>query len=197
MNIPIKTYDTIDKLVEACMQHDRLAQKILYERYAKSMMGVCLRYCGDYDTALDILHNGFIIIFEKIKNFRNEGYFEGWMRKIFVNESLTYLRKKNALRNTLDIDEIEVFDTNYPDAIDNLSAQEIIDKINLLPIGARTIFNLYAIEGYSHAEIGQMLHINEASSRSQFQRARMHLQKLILNDENLKQRLKKRMNLHE
>ncbi|MDR3133666.1 MAG: sigma-70 family RNA polymerase sigma factor [Prevotellaceae bacterium] len=124
-----------------------------------------------------MLHDGFIRVFNKIKTYRGEGSFEGWMRKLFVNTALEYLRKKNVLKR------YEEYPVSVPAAdysvFEKISADELLGKIAALPAGYRAVFNLYAIEGYSHQEIAALLHISESASRSQYTRARSYLQKMI------------------
>lgn len=174
------TYNlTESQLIDGCVRGDKRAQRQLYDLYAKRMASVCMRYCGDYEVALDLMHDGFIKIFTHIESYSGQGFFEAWMRKIFVNTSLEYLRKNDALRDSNDIDDNIQLMSKEASAIEELSANEIMALIQELPLGFRTVFNLYAIEGYSHGEIAKMLHINESSSRSQFSRARTILQAKI------------------
>jgi RNA polymerase sigma-70 factor (ECF subfamily) len=164
-------------LIAACVKGNIVAQRELYDKYAAKMLGVCLRYAGNRDVARDLLHDGFIRLFNKIKTYRGEGAFEGWMRKLFVNTALEYLRKKDALR------EYEDYTATIPAAeysvFEKISADELLEKIAALPAGYRAVFNLYAIEGYSHREIADLLHISESASRSQYTRARQYLQEII------------------
>ena len=164
-------------LIAGCKRSEMWARKNLYERYASTMMGVCVRYTGDRETARDILQEGFIKIFIKIDTYLGTGSFEGWMRRIFVTTALEYLQKDQSSRIFDEYDEkIEDGGTS---ALEKLSADELIACIAGLPHGFRTIFNLYAIEGYSHSEIAEILKIKESTSRSQFSRAKQLLQKSI------------------
>ncbi|HQB68785.1 MAG TPA: RNA polymerase sigma factor [Paludibacteraceae bacterium] len=174
------TYDlTESQLIDGCIRGDRRAQRQLYDLYAKRMTALCMRYCGDYEVALDLMHDGFIKLFTRIESYSGQGVFEAWMRKIFVNTSLEYLRKNDALRESSDIEDVQIM-AQEPSTIEQLSADEIMRLIQELPVGFRTVFNLYAIEGYSHAEIANLLQINESSSRSQFSRARAILRTKII-----------------
>ncbi|GHU68948.1 DNA-directed RNA polymerase sigma-70 factor [Bacteroidia bacterium] len=169
----------LQELIAGCKCRDNVARKKLYELYAPAMLGVCVRYLGDKETARDILHEGFIKVFTKIDSFSGAGSFEGWMRKIFVTTALEYLRSAKIWQIS-DLSEAEEIRDNFSiGVIERLSAEEILQCINELPAGFKTVFNLYAIEGYSHAEIARILHIQEASSRSQFARARQLLQTKI------------------
>ncbi|MDR0541500.1 MAG: sigma-70 family RNA polymerase sigma factor [Dysgonamonadaceae bacterium] len=167
-------------LIAGCKRKDTRARKKLYELYAPAMLGICVRYVDEKETARDILHEGFIKVFTKIESYSGAGSFEGWMRKIFVTSALEYLRSIKAFGGTVSLDYWnETADNNDTDIVEQLSAEEIVRCINELPPGFRTVFNLYAIEGYSHAEIAQLLNIQEVSSRSQFARARKMLQTKI------------------
>ncbi len=170
---------TEKQLIEGCKCGKRIAQKELYETYSRKMMGVCLRYINDRETARDILQEGFVKVFSSIESYSGVGAFEGWMRKIFVNCALEYLRKTDVLREATDLDHS--FELVHPDcsAISKMSADELMKVIHSLPAGFRTVFNLFAIEGYSHKEISDMLEITESTSRSQFTRAKQILQRRI------------------
>lgn len=148
-------------------------------RFSSLMYGVCLRYVKDRSLAEDIMHDGFITIFTKIGEFRGEGSFEGWCRRIFVNTALGHLRKKNALDESDNIDDIRWLEGGGTDAVEKMSGDELLEVIDHLPQGYRTILNLYAVEGYSHKEIGEMLGISENTSRSQYFRARGKLMEII------------------
>jgi RNA polymerase sigma-70 factor (ECF subfamily) len=169
-----------ENLIAGCKRKDTWARKKLYEQYAPAMLGVCVRYVEEKETARDILHEGFIKVFTKIESYSGTGSFEGWMRKIFITSALEYLRSAKAFGGTISLDFYnETAENNVTDIVEQLSAEEIVRCINELPAGFRTVFNLYAVEGYSHAEIAQMLNIQEASSRSQLARARQMLQTKI------------------
>nr|WP_262920349.1 RNA polymerase sigma factor [Parabacteroides sp. FAFU027] len=168
------------QLIESCIKGDRKAQKELYDTYARKMMSVCFRYAGEYELAKDLLQEGFIRVFSNLNAYQFIGSFEGWVRKIFVNTSLEYLRRNDLLREALDIDtNISVNVKTENTVIEELSAEDLMKIISELPPGFRTVFNMYAIEGYSHKEIADILGITESTSRSQLTRARMLLQKRI------------------
>ncbi len=168
------------ELINACQNGKSWAQKEIYELYASTMMSVCVRYLTDFETARDILHDGFIKVFTKIETYSGTGSFEGWMRRIFVTTALEYLRRNDALKQSLAIEEHEnaIQDVDVS-SIEKISADDLMACIAKLPNGFRTVFNLYAIEGYSHAEIAKALNISENTSRSQFMRARKILQKNV------------------
>ena len=142
-------------------------------------MGVCLRYVNDRETARDLLQDGFVKIFTSIGSFSGIGSFEGWMRKIFVNCALEYLRKSDVLREATDLDNTAELVNADSSAISDISAAELMNMVKELPAGFRTVFNLFAIEGYSHKEIAEMLDITDSTSRSQYTRAKQLLQKKI------------------
>ena len=157
------------ELIEACKNNDVRAQKLLYETFARKMMSVCLRYADNREMAEDFLQDGFIKVFSSIRSYSYEGSFEGWMRRIFVNTALEALRKNDLLRNGVELNALEP----------QQEADELMELIAQLPPGFRTVFNMFAIEGYSHREIAETLNINESTSRSQYTRAKRLLQKWI------------------
>jgi len=168
------------QIIEGCVRGESWAQKQIYEQYSSIMMGVCVRYASDSETAKDLLQDGFIKIFTKANTFNGTGSFVGWIRRIFVTTALEYLRQNNALKQSANIDDydysIEDVDVSI---LDKISADDLMKCVAALPNGYRTVFNLYAIEGYSHLEIANMLHVSENTSRSQFMRARKMLQKSV------------------
>ncbi len=170
-----------ERLIAACKNGKPWAQKRVYELYAPAMMSVCVRYVNDRETARDLLQDGFIKIFTKIDTFAGVGSFAGWIRQIFVTTALEFLRHNDALKQSTSIDEMgdRVIDVDLS-VLDKISADDLMACIAKLPAGYRTVFNLYAVEGYSHAEIAEMLEITESTSRSQFMRARKILQKNVL-----------------
>lgn len=170
---------TEEQLIEGCKRGERLAQKELYETYSRKMMGVCLRYVGDRETARDLLQDGFVKVFTCMDSYSGAGSFEGWMRKIFVNCALEYLRKSDVLRESTDLDNTAELVQADHSVLSDLSAAELMKLVHELPSGFRTVFNLFAIEGYSHKEIGEMMNITESTSRSQFTRAKQLLQRRI------------------
>ncbi len=178
-----ETFDL--KLIESCIKGDRASQKALYDRLAPRMFPLCIRYVGDRVLAEDILQEGFITLFTRLESFKGEGSFEGWARKIFVTTALMDLRKKDALKMSEDLESLRGMRTDCPSQGQNLGYKEIMKLVTGLPPGFRTVFNLYAIEGYSHKEIGEMLGISETTSRTQLSRARVLLQNKIKEIENV------------
>ena len=166
--------------VRLCQKQDRKGQYAVYQHYAGRMMAVCRRYLGQSPDAEDALQEGFMKVFTKIDQFTEGKSLEGWIRRIMVNESLMKLRKNGSVYHK-DIEE--TWDVGQPaDALMQLSTIEIEAMIAEMPTGYRTIFNLYAIEGYSHQEIGTMLQISEGTSKSQLSRARALLQTKMKNE---------------
>lgn len=158
-------------LIEQCKRGNQNAQKQLFDQFASKMWAVCRRYISDRMEAEEVFLTGFTKVFDRIGQFRNEGSFEGWIRKIMVNESLGYLRKRRSLFLFSELDEsIEEMTVIAVDS--SLMAEELLNMVSSLPDGYRTVFNLYAIEGYSHQEIADLLGISEATSKSQLSRAR-------------------------
>lgn len=175
------------QLIRALRGADPKAQRVLYEKFSGKLMSVCLRYVGDRMTAEDILVQGFMKIFDSVSRFREEGSFEGWMRRIMVNEALAYLRQQRRILDNVGIQEATAI-PDYGYADQNLEASEIMEMIGKLPFGYRTVFNLYAIEGFTHQEIAEMLGITESTSKSQLHRARAHLQKMVMEWETVAKR---------
>lgn len=178
----MKLFGTIseeEKLLKGCLKGRSDAQEQLYNRYYRTMFGVCLRYSNDRDTAEDVLQEGFIKVFRSLENFSGKGSLEGWIRRIMVNTALEQYRKKGAMYALVDIEQARHHDTGH-DIVSQMAEGEILKLVQKLPDGYRTIFNLYAIEGYNHREIGEMLGISEGTSKSQFARARQQLQESII-----------------
>ena len=164
------------ELLRACLKQDPRAQRTLYELYSPKMLSLCIRYVGERERARDILHDGFITVFEKIESYNGSGSFEGWLRRIFVNTALMSLRKGDVLKYTEELSESGKELTVESSVLGNITSTELMRLISTMPAGFRTVFNLYAIEGYSHQEIAKELKISEGSSRSQLSRSRMWLQ---------------------
>jgi RNA polymerase sigma-70 factor (ECF subfamily) len=169
-------------LIADCKMQNAKAQRLLYDRYASPMLGLCRRYVRVELEAEDIMIKGFMKVFSKINLFEGKGSFEGWMKRIMINEALSYIRKHKSMYLETDI-EVAEREPDYDKISTELEAKDLLKMVSELPSGYRTIFNLYAIEGYSHKEIAKLLGINENTSKSQLSRARMHLQKKILETE--------------
>ena len=164
-------------LIAACRRQSPLAQRTLYERYAPVMLGICRRYLRRREDAEDVLLEGFFRIFSKIGQYTGEGNFEGWMKRIMVNQCLMFLRKNDALRGAL---EIQHYDRPKPARVEGqLTEHRILQLLDQLPEGYRTIFNLYVIEGYKHREIAEELGISINTSKSQLIAARKRMAELV------------------
>ncbi len=167
-------------IIEGCRKRDPKAQRLLYSMYASKMLGICKRYACDTEIAQDLLQDGFIKVFDKIGTYKGEGAFAGWIRKIFVNTSLEYLRRNSCMKFSISVDEcLDLEDEFNASALSKLNTDDLLLCVEELPVGYRTIFNLHAIEGYSHTEIAEMLHIKESTSQSQLMRAKRLLQKSV------------------
>jgi RNA polymerase sigma-70 factor (ECF subfamily) len=167
-----------EDLIEGCIREDRQMQGMLYKKYADKMFAVCLRYTNSRQEAEDVLQEAFIKIFDKISKFRREGSFEGWMRRIMVNTALRSWEKRANKFEPGDLDNVQEPMTTVS-VLDGIGAKEIMAMIDKLPEGYKVVFNLFAVEGYSHKEIGELLNINESTSRSQYARARRNLKQMI------------------
>ena len=172
-------------LIESCIKGDRAAQKVLYDRLAPRMFPVCIRYVGDREQAEDILQEGFITLFTRLDTYKGDGSFEGWARKIFVTTALMELRRKDALKMSDDLEMARGMKTETVTQLQSIGYKDLMKLITQLPPGFRTVFNMYAIEGYSHKEIGEILGISETTSRTQLSRARLWLQNRIKEIENV------------
>lgn len=172
-------------LIDSCIRGDRAAQKALYDRLAPRMFPLCLRYIGDSAMAEDVLQDGFITLFTRLDAYKGEGSFEGWARKIFVTTALMSLRKKDALKMSDDLEAARGLRADTASQVQNIGYKELMELIKTLPPGFRTVFNMYAIEGYSHKEISDMLGISETTSRTQLSRARIWLQNRIKQNEDV------------
>lgn len=171
----------LEQIIEGCRAGNSDARRELYELYGAKMFGVVRRYVKDASTAEDLLHDGFVTLYMRMEDYRGEGSFEGWCRRIFVNTVLSYLRKKNPLNMADEVDVVaskaEISAKNG--AIDELSVEEIKRCVDELPEGYKLVFNMRAVEDYSYDEIAKVLNISEVTVRSQYMRARSRLVELI------------------
>jgi RNA polymerase sigma factor (sigma-70 family) len=164
--------------IEGCKKGDSTAQRNVFDHYSGKMYAVCCRYLKDKMEAEDVLVTAFTKAFERIGQFKSEGSFEGWIRRIVVNESLTWLRQHKHMQLETEISAVD-YEVDYPMLDDHLHAEDLLKLIDGLPTGYKAVFNLYAIEGYSHKEIAELLGINENTSKSQLSRARIYLKKKL------------------
>jgi RNA polymerase sigma factor (sigma-70 family) len=170
---------TIHELIKCCNANERKAQELLYKQFASKMLGVCMRYATDKMEAEDMLQNGFIKVFQKLADYRGDGSFEGWIRRIMVHSSIEYYRKHHKMMQVVGLDDTNETQTN-PLAIAKLEAKDLMVLIQQLAPGYRIVFNLYAIEGYSHKEIADIIGVSESASKSQLSRARAILREQII-----------------
>jgi RNA polymerase sigma-70 factor (ECF subfamily) len=168
-----------EELVKGCLAGIPAFQRALYKRYAPKMLTVCIRYANSREEAEDMLQEGFIIVFEKLAQFKMQGSFEGWIRRIMVNKSIENYRKASKVYPVLDIDNVEDNFVSPEDIISNLSSKELLNMILELPPMYKMVFNLYAFEGMTHKEIAQNLGIAEGTSKSNLSDARTLLKKKI------------------
>ena len=171
---------TEELLLQGCLQNDATAQQELYNRYSPRMLSVCYRYAKTREDAEDMLQEGFIKVFTQIGQFETRGSFEGWMLRIMVHTCINHLKKNKRFNENVDIIQaanISIKDDNIPST---LQAKQVVECIRTLPTGYRTVLNLYAIEGYSHKEIGALLDIEESTSRSQYTRAKNMLENILI-----------------
>ncbi len=178
MNITGNHSSSESDLIQGSINGDRRMQELLYNTYSPKMYGVCLRYSGNDDDAQDILQDGFVKVFRNLPRFRAEGSFEGWMRRIFVNTAIEHYRKKVNLQPVGENQETTL-ETNDWSALDRLAVKDIMQAVQELSPGYRTVFNLYVIEGYTHKDIAEMMGISEGTSKSQLARAKAILQNVI------------------
>jgi RNA polymerase sigma-70 factor (ECF subfamily) len=167
-----------DELIDGCIRQDVHFQKILYEKYANKMLGVCMRYCNSKQEAEDVLQDAFIKIFDKIRSFERKGSLEGWIRRIMVNSALKSNDKRVFKFEPGSIDFIDEPSIGS-NAISNMETEQLLGIIQQLPDGYKAVFNMYAIEGYSHKEIADVLGISEVTSRTQYSRSKQYLIKLL------------------
>lgn len=165
-------------LIKECINGSRKMQELLYNRFAPKMYAVCMRYSGNSDDAQDLLQEGFVKVFKNLEKYRGDGSFEGWIRRIFVNTSIEYFRRKVKLTNISETQEMTIEDKEW-NALDTMAEKDIIKIIQELSPGYRQVFNMYVIEGYSHKEISEILGISEGTSKSQLARAKVILKKII------------------
>ncbi|MFT3681777.1 MAG: sigma-70 family RNA polymerase sigma factor [Ferruginibacter sp.] len=171
---------TEELMLAGCLQNNAASQDALYGRFSPRMLGVCYRFAKNREDAEDMLQEGFIKVFSQIHQYRNEGALEGWIRRIIVHTCINCLKKNKKFTESVDITHAAGIGIREEAISSVLHAKEVVECIRLLPIGYRTVLNLYAIEGYSHKEIAGMLDIEESTSRSQYTRAKAMLEDLLV-----------------
>lgn len=171
---------TEEAMLKGCLRSDPTAQQELYSRYSPKMLSVCYRYAKSREDAEDMLQEGFIKIFTQISQFQNRGALEGWIRRIIVHTCINNLKKNKKFTESVDLihaSGIHIREEMIPSIV---QAKQVVECIRTLPIGYRTVLNLYAVEGYSHKEIAAMLDIEESTSRSQYTRAKNMLEDILV-----------------
>lgn len=177
-------YMNDDELVKACTQKSPSAQKLLFERFSKKMMGICVRYADDTLEAQDIMQDGFVKVFNSMDTFQYQGSLEGWIKRIMVNTALDNYRKNKKRKFAVELDDEDAIEIKYDNTIvEGITNKFLLELIKKLPEGYRIVFNMFAIEGYSHKEIAEQLNISINTSKSQYSRARTYLQKELAKTE--------------
>lgn len=168
-----------DEIIEGCLRKERKYQEILYKRFAPKMYAICLSYTNDRDSAQDILQDGFIKVFEYMKSYNSEGSLEGWIRRIVTNTAIDYYRHNQRLLKLIQAEKENTDKEISESVLSKIGFDEILVAVRKLPEGARIVFNLYALEGYTHQEIADQLNISVGTSKSQYSRAKSLLQKSL------------------
>jgi RNA polymerase sigma factor (sigma-70 family) len=171
---------TEELLLAGCLRNNAAAQEALYNRFSPRMLGVCYRFAKNREDAEDMLQEGFIKVFTQIHQYRNEGALEGWIRRIIVHTCINNLKKNKKFADSLDLIHAKSIHINEEFIPSIMQAKQVVECIRMLPIGYRTVLNLYAVEGYPHKEIAQMLDIEESTSRSQYTRAKAMLEEILV-----------------
>jgi len=171
---------TEEMLLSGCLKNDTLAQQELYYRYSPKMLSVCYRYAKNREDAEDMLQEGFIKVFTQIDKYESRGSLEGWILRIVVHTCINHLKKNKKFADNVDLSHAETLMTREDNIPSLIQAKQVIECIRSLPTGYRTVLNLYAIEGYSHKEIGELLEIEESTSRSQYTRAKNLLEEILI-----------------
>lgn len=171
---------TEESLIKKCASGNALAQKTFYEKFAGKMMGISLRYTKDYEEAQDVMQDAFIKIFSKLADYEKKGSLEGWVRRIVVNTALDSYRKNKKRQKNVDVETVDYLLEDKTFIIEELNADDLLAVIKTIPAGYQMVFNLFAIEGYSHREIAEQLNITESTSKSQYSRARKLLRDLLV-----------------
>lgn len=167
------------ELITNCINGNAIAQRKFFEKFAPKMLSVCLRYMKDRPEAEDVLQDGFIKVFQNLNKYEYTGSLEGWIRRIIVNTALDQLRKNSKFGYMADVDEVGYKLENTSNTLEGLVVEDLMKMINNMPNGYKVVFNMFAIEGYSHKEIAETLGISENTSKSQYLRARDYLKKQL------------------
>ena len=184
---------TEDLLLAGCVKNNAAAQEGLYNRFSPKMLGVCYRFGKNREDAEDMLQEGFMKVFTQIHQYRNEGSLEGWIRRIIVHTCINILKKNKKFNESVDIIHANTLHIREDMIPSIMQAKQVVECIRLLPLGYRTVLNLYAIEGFSHKEIGDLLDVGESTSRSQYTRAKAMLEDILIK-KNIIQKTKQPLN---
>ncbi|MEN9440128.1 MAG: hypothetical protein RLZ33_204 [Bacteroidota bacterium] len=166
-------------LIIECVNGNPRAQRLLFDKFARKMFSVCLRYAKNEEQAEDVLQDGFVKVFGKLKDFKSEGSLEGWIRRIMVNTALDQIRKNNKQLGDTNIDDVGYKIENNDFIVESMMADDLMKMVQAMPDGYKVVFNMFAIEGYSHSEIADTLGISENTSKSQYSRARAYLRERL------------------
>jgi RNA polymerase sigma factor (sigma-70 family) len=184
---------TEEAILQGCLHNEATAQRELYNRFSPKMLSVCYRFAHNREDAEDMLQEGFIKVFSQIHTFQNKGAFEGWIRRIIVHTCINHLKKNKKFNESVDIIHATTLQVREESVPSIIQAKQVVECIRILPIGYRTVLNLYAIEGYSHKEIAEMLDIEESTSRSQYTRAKQMLEDILIKKKIIQQRSKEKI----
>lgn len=171
---------TEQSIIRGCLQNDAAAQRELYNRYSPRMLAVCYRFGQNREDAEDMLQEAFIKVFTQIHTFQNKGSFEGWIRRIIVHTCINFLKKYKKFADNVELTHAGFLHVKEETVPSIMQAKQVVECIRLLPVGYRTVLNLYAIEGYNHKEIAELLEIEESTSRSQYTRAKAMLETILV-----------------
>jgi RNA polymerase sigma factor (sigma-70 family) len=171
---------TEEAILQGCLKNQPASQQELYSRYSPKMLTVCYRFARNREDAEDMLQEGFIRVFTQIKQFQSKGSFEGWIRRIIVHTCINHLKKHKKFNDSVDISQAQFVQVREDSIPSIIQAKQVTECIRALPVGYRTVLNLFAIEGYSHREIANMLDIEESTSRSQYTRAKAMLEQVLV-----------------
>jgi RNA polymerase sigma-70 factor (ECF subfamily) len=184
---------TEELMLHGCLNSIASAQEALYNRFSPRMLGVCFRFARNREDAEDMLQEGFIKVFTQIQQFRSQGALEGWIRRIIVHTCINILKKNKKFTDSVDLihaGNLYLNENNIPSIVET---KEVVDSVRQLPLGYRTVLNLYAIEGFNHKEISQMLDIEESTSRSQYTRAKAMLEDILVQKKIIQPKERRRM----
>ena len=169
-----------EEILQGCLKNQPAAQQELYSKYSPKMLSVCYRFARNREDAEDMLQEGFIRVFTQIHQFQSKGSFEGWIRRIIVHTCINHLKKHKKFNDSVDIAQAHTLHVREDSVPSIIQAKQVVECIRMLPIGYRTVLNLFAIDGYTHREIAGMLDIEESTSRSQYTRAKAMLEQILI-----------------